>query len=70
MKKVQDEANLQREEAKRLMLKHFCIRSNESNGDIERIVDCIISASILESMLIINEGMRKNEANMATTDNP
>lgn len=59
MSTAQEQANIQRAEAKNLMLKHFGIRKDESNGEIERIVDCIISAALLE-MVVTQEDTVKN----------
>ena len=43
-----NQADAQRAEAKKLLLGMFRIRKGESNGTVERLVDCIISAAILE----------------------
>lgn len=43
------QADIQRAEAKRRMRAMFKISEGQSNGTIERIVDCIISAAVLET---------------------
>lgn len=66
MNKLQEQANIQRAEAKKLLLRHFRIRRDESNGEIERIVDCIVSAALLEVCAMQSEAI----ANQPTSDNP
>jgi hypothetical protein len=46
------QADIQRAEAKRLLRGMFGIKEGESNGTIERIVDCIVGAALLESVAI------------------
>ena len=45
---VQLEADKLRHEAKVLLKRMFNIAEGESNGNVERIVDCIVGAAILE----------------------
>ena len=37
---------------------------------IDRAVDYIISAAVLEAVMIISQGMQEQAANRATSDNP
>ena len=67
---AQEQADIQREEAKRLLNVAFGLNENYRNSDIDRVIDCIISAAILEAMVIINQGMQESMANRATSDNP
>lgn len=48
MNEAGKQADLQRDEAKRLLRAMFGIRDGESNGTVERIVDCVIGAAMLE----------------------
>lgn len=51
MSKAQEQADLLRAEANRLITRLLGIESGESNGQAERLVDCIISAAMLEAVL-------------------
>ena len=69
MSKAQEAADAQRHEAKQLMRRLLWIAEGESNGMAERLVDCLISAAMLEAVLVVNEGMQQRIANRATSDN-
>lgn len=70
MSKAQEAADAQRHEAKVILRRQFGIAEGESNGTIERFVDCIIGAAMLEAVIVINKGMQEQSANRATSDNP
>ncbi len=53
MNEASKQADIQRAEAKKLLLGMFRVREGESNGTVERIVDCIIGAAILECANLI-----------------
>ncbi|HUW47026.1 MAG TPA: hypothetical protein VMW50_14720 [Dehalococcoidia bacterium] len=44
---AQNQADLQRHQAKYLLRRMFGIQDGESNGTVEALVDCIIGAAIL-----------------------
>lgn len=67
MSKAQETADAQRNEAKHLARRLLGIAEGESNGMAERMVDCIISAAILEAVMVINQGMREQSANAKLT---
>lgn len=54
---MKEQAALQKSEAMQLMRRMFGIREGESNGIVERIVDCIIGAAILETTIIMTEAI-------------
>jgi len=70
MSKAQETANAQRDEAKRMLCSAIGLPENIGSGAIDRAVDCIISAAILEAVMVINQGMQEQAANRATSDNP
>jgi hypothetical protein len=51
-------ADEQRAEAKRLICSAIGLPENISSSAIERAVDCIISAAMLEAVMVINECLR------------
>ena len=57
--KVQQHANDQREEAKRILNRLFSMGDNTTSPEVDRAVDCIISASILESVLLFSQGAKE-----------
>ena len=70
MSKAQEQADIQREEAKRLLNSAFEWGENITCEAVDRAIDCIISAAMLEAVLVINQGMQEQAANRATSDNP
>jgi len=48
MSKAQEQADIQRAEAKRLLQAAFGFSGDTTNKDIDRTVDCIIGAALLE----------------------
>ena len=70
MSKAKEQADIQRAEAKRLLNSAFGWGENIASGAVDRAIDCIISAAMLEAVLVVNEGMQSSVANRATSDNP
>lgn len=66
MSKAQEQANIQRAEAKRLLNAAFCYGENITSETVDRAIDCIISAAILEMASIQEEAM----LHRPTSDNP
>ena len=62
MGKVKDEADAQRNEAKKMLNAAFGMPKDISSGSIDRSVDCIISAAMLEVVMVISQGLGKREA--------
>jgi hypothetical protein len=58
---TQEEADKLRAEAKVRLTQMFGIQEGYSSGAVERIVDCIIGAAILESAAIIEAASKKPE---------
>jgi len=56
---AQNQADLQRHQAKYLLRRMFGIQDGDSNGTVEALVDCIIGAAILEMAAIQSEAMQK-----------
>jgi len=54
-------SELQRHEAKQIALKMFGIKKNQSNGNVERFVDCIIGAAILETSILMTKAISQEE---------
>lgn len=52
------EADKLRQEAKRLLLKLFNVPEGFSSGAIERVVDCIIGAAVLEVASLMQESTK------------
>lgn len=48
MSNAKVQAGVLREEAKMILRRAFKVRADESNGAIERFVDCVIDAAVLE----------------------
>lgn len=69
MNKAQQEADKLRHEAKTLMRRMFGIAEGESNGTVERLVDCIISTAILEIASMNHEAAKDASLNRATSEN-
>lgn len=57
-KRAREAANAQRNEAKQILLRLFGISEGESNGAVERVVDCIIGAVVLESAMMLDEALK------------
>ncbi len=70
MSKAQEQADIQRAEAKRLLNLAFGYGENITSEAVDRAIDCIISAAMLEAVLVVNDGMQSSMANRATSDNP
>lgn len=58
---AQEQADIQRAEAKRLLRNRFGINDGESDGNVERIIDCIISAALLEMAAIQEAAIRSHK---------
>jgi len=44
----------------RTLLRHFLgIREGESNGQVERLLDCIHSAAVLDSIIILTRTLKE-----------
>jgi hypothetical protein len=54
-KDPQVESDILIEEAKIGLKRMFGIREGESNGQVERIVDCIVMASVLQCVSVMKE---------------
>ena len=54
---AQDQADIQRAEAKRLLNSAFNFGENTTSLAVDRAIDCIISAAVLESMLVLKQGL-------------
>ena len=65
MSKTQEQADIQRSEAKRLLNSAFGWDENVTSEAVDQAIDCIISAAILEAVLIINQGMLEQVARNA-----
>ena len=59
MNEASKQADIQRAEAKRLLRGMFGMTEGESNGTVERIVDCIVGAAILECANLIASAAQK-----------
>ena len=59
--KAQEAADALREEAKRRLCSAFGLPPEVSSEAVNRAVDCIIGAAILETVIVINEGAKKHE---------
>jgi hypothetical protein len=70
MSKAQEQADAQRNEAKRMLCSAIGLPENIGSGAIDRAVDCIIGAAVLEAVIIITQGMQEQAANRAASDNP
>lgn len=70
MSKSQETADAQRAEAKSLLCEELGLPGNIMSGAIDRAVDCIIGAAVLEAVMVINQGMQEHALNRATSDNP
>ena len=70
MSKAQETADAQRAEAKNMLCRAAGLPEDIMSGAIDRAVDCIISAAVLEAVMIISQGMQEQAANGATSDNP
>lgn len=57
MSKAKEQANIQRAEAKQLLNAAFGWGENISNQAVDRAIDCIISAALLEIAAIQEEAM-------------
>lgn len=55
---AQEQAGKLRDEATTLLRRMFDIRAGESNGTVERIVDCIIGAAMLETVIVVKQGLK------------
>lgn len=53
---AQAQADILRAEAKRLLNSAFNWGENITSTAVDRAIDCIISAALLESMLVIQQG--------------
>lgn len=67
---AQEQADIQRAEAKRLLNSAFGWGENITSEAVDRAIDCIISAAMLEAVLVVNQGMQASMANRAASDNP
>jgi len=63
MRKAQEAANEQRKEAKRMLYSAIGLPENTGSNAIDRAVDCIISAAVLEAVMIVKQGMQEREEN-------
>jgi hypothetical protein len=76
MSKTQEQADIQRSEAKRLLNSAFGWGENVTSETVDRAIDCIISAAILEARLVITstkgmlEQVAKNAANRTPSPSP
>lgn len=66
MSKAQEQASIRRAEAKRLLNSVFGWRENVTSEAVDRAIDCIIGAALLEMIAIQEEAM----LHKATRDNP
>jgi len=66
MSKAQEQADIQRAEAKRLLNSAFGWGENITSEAVDRAIDCIISAAILETVLVANAGIQSSMANRPT----
>jgi len=67
---AQEQADIQRAEAKRLLNSAFGWGENIASEAVDRAVDCIIGAAILEISAIHQEAARNANRNRATSENP
>lgn len=63
MSAVQEQADIQRAEAKRLLNAAFALGESMSSHAVDRAIDCILSAAILEAVVVINQGLREQVEN-------
>lgn len=70
MSKAQETLDAQRAEAKNMLCRCFGLRDDIMSGEIDRAVDCIIGAAVLEAVMVITQGMQEQAANRPTNDNP
>lgn len=70
MSVAQEQADIQRAEAKRLLNSAFGWGENITSEAVDRAVDCIIGAAILEISAIHQEAARNANLNITTSDNP
>jgi len=66
---AQEQADIQRAEAKRLFNSLFGWGEYITSDTVDRVVDCIIGAAILEMSAIHQEAARNANLNRATSDN-
>ena len=67
---AQEQADIQRAEAKRLLNSAFGRGENITSEAVDRAVDCIIGAALWEMSAIRREATRNANLNRATSDNP
>jgi hypothetical protein len=60
---AQEQADIQRAEAKEIFQKLFKVHEGFINPDIDRAVDCIISAALLEAVIVMQKGMQGTDVN-------
>jgi hypothetical protein len=70
MSVVQEQADIQRAEAKRLLTSLFGWGEGIGSEAIDRAVDCIIGAAILEISAIHEEAARNARLIRSASDNP
>ena len=58
MSKLQETADAQRDEAKRMLCSAIGLPDGIMSGSIDRAVDCIISAAMLEAVLAYNKALK------------
>jgi hypothetical protein len=64
---AQEQADIQRAKAKNLL--NAALGFTES-GNVDSLVDCIISAALLEMVVLHDGAAREARANKASSDNP
>jgi len=70
MSKAKETADAQRKEAKEMLCSAIGLPEDVMSGAVDRAVDCIISAAVLELSMIINQVARERVENMPMSDNP
>lgn len=68
MSKAQETADAQRAEAKNMLCRAAGIPEDIMSDAIDRAVDCIISAAVLEAVMIFRQGIQATNA--ARSDTP
>lgn len=70
MSKAQEQADIHRARAKRLLNSEFGWGDNITSEAVNMAIDCIITAAMLEAVMVVNQGLQEIMANRATSDNP
>ena len=63
MSKAQEQADIQRAEAKQMLNNALGLPEHITSSAIDRAVDCIISAALIECVLAFQQGLRKENSN-------